>query len=163
MSANAALLRIFSLIPMPITPAMASLIQRWLNLGVPQELIVATVLDLLIGGDASERTSDKKQDEADAIALAVSNRENTASELRQALAGHEIVLRWDRWMQIVAQIVKRVGSLRLDQMAEVYGHFCAGEIMSHSDIDRILDRLLTPAVPIRSEQLDTAPGEPGLS
>ncbi|WP_153018982.1 hypothetical protein [Lysobacter capsici] len=162
MSTPQAILRILGAIPMPVSHSMAALIGIWLSLGIPHQIIVAMVIDLLIGGDASHLIDQKKQADADSLAQGITDKTDTAAALKLALSRHAIVQHWARWERVVRRIKERAGSLTRDQLAEIYERFCAGEMDTSEDIDRILDALLHPVAQAGSDRLGVPPSDLGV-
>lgn len=145
MSTSPAVLKVAGAIPMPLSSSVYALIAHWQSLGVPDDVIVAALIEFLIGRDATERVDRQQQSEADAIARAMTDRD-AAQLLRTELAKHVIVQHWANWARVFKRIRDRFGSITRDQLAEIYRRFCAGELTTVQDIDDALNALFAPDV-----------------
>jgi hypothetical protein len=144
-STSPAVLKVAGAIPMPLSSSVYALIAHWQSLGVPDDVIVAALLEFLIGRDATERVDRQQQSEADAVARAMTDRD-AAQLLRTELAEHAIVQHWANWARVFERIRDRRGSLTRDQLAEIYRRFCAGELTTEQKIDDAMDALFAPVV-----------------
>ncbi len=128
---------------MPLSSSVYALIALWQSLRIPDPVIVAALIELLIGQDGSERSSPQQQAEAEAIARAAVGKE--ASQLLESeLAKHVIVQHWAAWARVAKRTRDRFGSLARDQLAEIYKRFCAGELTTDQKINDALDALFAP-------------------
>lgn len=126
---------------MPLSHGMVEVMKLWLVSGIPEQVVAAVVMELLIGEDVEKQVPEVRKAQAGALANALV-REGGDEALKHALKNHEIVSRWAAWQRVVQRIREKFGSVTRAELAEIYRRFCAGELRSMEEIDAALELMV---------------------
>lgn len=126
---------------MPLSHGMVELIKLWLVSGIPEQVVAAVVMELLIGEDAQKKVPEVRKTQADALASALVNGGGDEA-LKQALKNHEIVSSWAEWQRLTHRIRDKFGSITRAELEEIYRRFCAGELRNIKEIDEALELIV---------------------